>query len=183
MSTILYYSKYCNNSKSIIEQLSKSSIKDDIHFVCIDKRKKIGNKVYIILNTKEVLLPETIRKVPSLLLLYNGYRVIEGKEIMSYFKPKINAQVGIATGNNMEPICYSLGQMGAIMSDNYSFLDQTNDEMSAKGDGGLRQMHNYCTLDDNIMIETPPEDYIPDKIKENDLEKLQRQRNLDINNR
>ena len=33
------------------------------------------------------------------------------------------------------------------------------------------------------MIETPPEDYIPDKIKENDLEKLQRQRNLDINNR
>ena len=53
MSTILYYSKYCNNSKSIIEQLSKSSIKDDIHFVCIDKRKKIGIKYILFLILKK----------------------------------------------------------------------------------------------------------------------------------
>ena len=33
-----------------------------------------------------------------------------------------------------------------IMSDNYSFLDQTSDDLSAKGDGGMRQLYNYATI-------------------------------------
>ena len=70
--------------------------------------------------------------------------------------------------------------MGTSMSDNYSYLDQSNEEMSAKGNGGLRQMHNFVTLDFNDSINTPPEDYEPDKVGNVDLSKLQEQRNSEI---
>lgn len=178
MSTILYYSKNCPHSSKILTKLSKTDIKKDIHFVCIDKRIRRGNKIYIVLNNnKEILLPETITKVPSLLLLYQSYRILTGDDIMKYFEPKITANVGIATNKNMEPICYSMNEIGSQMSDTYSFLDQTDEELSAKGSGGLRQIHSFSTLENKCTIETPPEDYIPDKIRETDLEKLQKERN------
>ena len=104
MSTVLYYSKYCKNCDSIISRLSKTSIQKDIHFICIDKRVKEGNKIYLLLEGgKKVLLPETVKKVPAILLLYQGYRVLYGKDIMNYYQPKINAETGIATQNNLEP--------------------------------------------------------------------------------
>jgi|TARA_R110002020_G_scaffold209088_2_gene415008 hypothetical protein len=181
MSSVLYYSKYCQNCNSIISKLSKTSVQKDIHFVCIDKRIKEGNKVYLLLDgVKKVLLPETVRKVPAILLLYQGYRVLYGKDIMNYYQPKINAETGVATKNNLEPSAYSYTEMGTNMSDDYSYLDQTSDEMAAKGEGGTRQMHSFMLLDQSQAIETPPEDYIPDKVKGNDLEQLQKQRSLDI---
>ena len=66
------------------------------------------------------------------------------------------------------------------MSDNYSYLDQSNESMSAKGDGGLRQMHSFVTLQHNDKINTPPEDYEPDKVGQVDLGKLQAQRDSEI---
>ena len=41
MSCVLYYSKYCDNCKKILFKIGKDKIKDDIHFLCIDKRKKV----------------------------------------------------------------------------------------------------------------------------------------------
>ena len=35
------------------------------------------------------------------------------------------------------------------MSDSYSYLDQSPDEMNAKGEGGLRQMHSFVKLKQN----------------------------------
>ena len=101
---------------------------------------------------------------------------------MNYYQPKINAETGVATGNNEEPSAYSYTEMGTSMSDDYSYLDQTSDEMAAKGEGGVRQMHSFMRLNGSQNIETPPEDYIPDKIRENDLEKLQKQRMLETSN-
>jgi len=181
MSSVLYYSKYCKNCDAIISKLSKTSVQKDIHFVCIDKRVKEGNKIYLLLDGgKKVLLPETVRKVPAVLLLYQGYRVLYGKDIMNYYQPKINAETGVATKNNEEPSAYSYTEMGTNMSDDYSYLDQTSDEMAAKGEGGTRQMHSFMLLNGSQTIETPPEDYIPDKVRETDLEKLQKQRTVDI---
>jgi hypothetical protein len=45
----------------------------------------------------------------------------------------------------MEPMAFSLGG-GNIVSDQYSFLDQEPEELEAKGNGGMRQMHNYVDL-------------------------------------
>ena len=38
MSSVLYYSNYCDKCKNIIRTLGNSEIKNEIHFVCIDKR-------------------------------------------------------------------------------------------------------------------------------------------------
>ena len=40
MNSILYYSNFCEKSKNLLKILSKSTIKDEIHFICIDKRSK-----------------------------------------------------------------------------------------------------------------------------------------------
>ena len=45
MSMIIYYSNYCEHSKKLIQKISQSQIKDDMHFICIDKRIKKPNGV------------------------------------------------------------------------------------------------------------------------------------------
>jgi hypothetical protein len=151
MSCILYYSKYCEVCKKYLQLLSKSDVQKDIHFICIDKRvKDSNNKTYIILeNGQKIILPENVTKVPALLLLAQGYQVLYGDKILEFFKPQQQQEVRQATKNNMEPMAFSLGgggMFGDVVSDQYSFLDQDASELSAEGNGGMRQMHNYVDL-------------------------------------
>ena len=151
MSCILYYSKYCEISKKYLQLLSKSDVQKDIHFICIDKRvKDSNNKTYIILeNEQKIILPENVTRVPALLLLTKGYQVIYGEQILEHLKPRQEVEVRQATQNNMEPMAFSLGgggSFGDIVSDQYSFLDQAPEDLEAKGNGGMRQMHNYVDL-------------------------------------
>jgi hypothetical protein len=149
MSSILYYSKYCEVSKKYLQILSKSNIQKDIHFICIDKRvKDASNKTFIILeNGQKIILPENVTRVPALLLLTKGYEVLYGEKIIEHLKPRQEVEVRQATRNNMEPMAFSLGGgFSNIVSDQYSFLDQAPEDLEAKGNGGLRQMHNYVDL-------------------------------------
>ena len=150
MSSILYYSKYCEVSKKYLQMLSKSSSQKDIHFICIDKRvKEANNKTYIILdNGQKIILPENVTRVPALLLLNQGYQVLYGEQILEHLKPRQEVEVRQATRNNMEPMAFSFGGggFGDIVSDQYSFLDQAPEDLEAKGNGGMRQMHNYVDL-------------------------------------
>jgi len=151
MSCILYYSKYCEVSKKYLQLLSKSDVQKDIHFICIDKRvKDSNNKTYIILeNGQKIILPENVTKVPALLLLTQGYQLLYGEQILQYLKPKQQQEVRIATKNNMEPMAFSLGgggSFGDVVSDQYSFLDQGEEDLKTTGNGGMRQMHNYVDL-------------------------------------
>ena len=147
MSSILYYSKYCEVSKKYLQLLSKSNVQKDVHFICIDKRvKDSNNKTYIVLdNGQKIILPENVTRVPALLLLTQGYNVLYGDQILQHLKPRQEVEVKQATQNNMEPMSFSLGG-GDIGSDQYSFLDQEPEELEAKGNGGMRQMHNYVDL-------------------------------------
>ena len=130
--------------------LSKSSSQKDIHFICIDKRvKEANNKTYIILdNGQKIILPENVTRVPALLLLNQGYQVLYGEQILEHLKPRQEVEVRQATRNNMEPMAFSFGGggFGDIVSDQYSFLDQAPEDLEAKGNGGMRQMHNYVDL-------------------------------------
>jgi len=160
MSTILYYSNFCEHSKKLLQTFSKTSLSKDIHFICIDKRVKDGaNKTYIVLeNGQKLILPENVTRVPALLLLNENYKVLYGESILQYFKPKQEVITKQSTFNNMEPMAFSLGGGGfGIASDQYSFLDMDSDALSAKGDGGLRQMHNYVDLNYSDRISAPPE--------------------------
>jgi len=162
MSYILYYSKYCEVSKKYLQILSKSTVQKDIHFICIDKRTKdANNKTYITLdNGQNIILPDNVTRVPALLLLNQGYNVLYGEKILDFLKPRQEVEVRKATQNNMEPMAFSFGGgggFGDIVSDQYSFLDQAPEDLEAKGNGGMRQMHNYVDLNysDNVNMETP----------------------------
>ena len=184
MSSILYYSNYCQNCKDLLQIVSKSGIKDEIHFICLDNRVKHSNgATYVVLaNNQEILLPPTITKVPALLLLNRGHHVLFGDDIKNHLEPKEIALNNVATKNNGEPLAFAFGSAGGygVASDNYSFLDQNSEDLSAKGNGGMRQQHHYATPDAAYMIETPPDTYAPDKIGDQSIEKLQQSRANDI---
>jgi hypothetical protein len=196
MSCILYYSNYCEPSKKLLQTVSKTQKSSDIHFICIDKRVKDSNgKVFIVLqNGQQIVMPENVTRVPALLLLNQNYKVIYGDDIYKHLKPQVQQQVQQATKNNMEPVTFQdgfgtfSGFGGGIVSDNYSFLDQDDSELSVKGNGGLRQMHNYVSLNDsmnvNMQLPNDDHDYKSDKLKdgETSVEALQRKRDEELAN-
>jgi hypothetical protein len=189
MSTILYYSNFCQHSKKLLQQFGRSPQKD-VHFICIDKRSKDKNgKIFITLeNGQQIVMPENVTKVPALLLLADNYRVLYGESILQYFTPRQQAAVMQATQNNAEPMAFSLGGGGGnsgIMSDNYSFLDMDADALSAKGNGGMRQMHSYADLNYVPQFNSITDDgsgggggKIPQGLT---IEQLQQQREKDLN--
>jgi hypothetical protein len=184
MSSILYYSNYCEKCKTLLQTLSQSEVKDDMHFISLDNRvKKPNGTTHVVLsNGQEILLPPTITKVPALLLLNHGHRVLFGGEITEHLKPKQEAFQRSATNNNGEPYAFSLGANGyGVASDNFSFLDQNSEELSAKGNGGMRQQHHYASIEQQNDIETPPDTYKADTIGSVSMEQLQQKRNNEIN--
>ena len=65
----------------------------------------------------------TVNKVPALLLLNQGHKVLFEQEINNYLEPKQLAVQKQVTQNNMEPMAFSLGSGGfGVASDNYSFF-------------------------------------------------------------
>lgn len=201
-NNILYYSNYCDNCKKLLQILSRTHIKDELHFLCIDKRVSMpdGSIQLLIKNGQQVLLPPTITKVPALMLVNNGFHVLVGDQIYQHLQPKeksaqehgqssghssgqSSGQGGATTGGLMsnEPDAFSFNAFSTsgITSDQYSFLDMPADDMLAKGPGGLRQMHNYVDFNEEGLmgIETPPDDYAPDKVNEGSLQQYEQQRN------
>ena len=187
MSSILYYSNFCEKCKTILKQLSSSKVKDEVHCGCIDKRardERTGATYIILENNQKVVLPPNINKVPALLLLKEGNNILFGNEIMNKLQPQTDLYNAKASGYNGEPNAFSMGNdtMGGfgVSSDNYSFWDQDSDELLAKGNGGNRQMYNYATVEFEGKIETPVDDYSPDKVDENAHKNMEEQRNMDL---
>jgi hypothetical protein len=210
MSTILYYSNHCNSSKQVLQILSKFDLSTEIHFVCIDNRLvKNGKKFAVLPNGQEMLIPDNITVVPALLVLTQQYNVIYGNNIINYFKGKIDGQINQATNNNKiptglpsskqttrQPVVDKIsefsgfGGSSSIVSDQYSFLDQNDTELGAKGDGGLRQMHNYVMFGDDNLVSTSVQQQSSqqsspqqtDKIKEGQytLDQLKQARDQDL---
>jgi hypothetical protein len=185
MSSIIYYSNLCEKSKRLLQVLAKSACSKDIHFLCIDKREKSQDGVthLILENGDKILLPPQVNRVPALLLLNRGNQILYGDQILQFLTPVENEMKQVATNNNGEPAPFSLTSdfMGhGVASDTYSFWDQTSDELLAKGNGGMRQMYNYSTIDysNTGRIETPPDNYTPDKVGQVSLEQLQKNRNM-----
>jgi len=187
MSNILYYSNYCDNCKNILRTIGNSEIKKDMHFVCIDKRFRDSQTgaIYVILeNQQKIVLPPQVQKVPAMLLLKEGNKVIFGSEITNKIKPQNELVDARASGFNGEPMAFSLGNDNiggfGVASDNFSYWDQGSDELLAKGDGGARQMYNYATVNQTSNIDTPADTWEPDKVNENSYKEMEEQRNNDL---
>jgi len=186
MSSILYYSNFCEKSKKILQTLAKSNIKEELHYLCIDKRVKgtTGSWYIVLENGEKIIMPPQVNRVPALLLMKQGHQVLYGDQILAHLQPRDTAINMVATNNNGEPSPFSLnddciGGYG-VASDSFSYWDQSSDDLSAKGNGGMRQLYNYATIDSDIRIDAPKEDYTPDKIGSVSLENLQQKRNTDI---
>ena len=151
----LYFSKYCKHSSNILEELNRQGMNKKFNYICIDKRTVKQNITYILNPDGSTFpLPPMINRVPVLLLKPN-HEILSGDQILDYIKPQaktINEEKSMLYD---EPNPFSLKtDPGGVMSDNFSFLDTPVNEMNAQGNGGLRQMYNYATLETNDVINT-----------------------------
>ena len=184
MSEILYYSRYCNHSKRLLSLLSESSFQSQIHFVCIDNRTSRNDGTIDILleNGETMILPPNVKRVPALLLINRGYQVLYGEHILQHYKPSQSR----LQQQPEEPMAFALSGIGCglgdVASDSFSYLDIGSEDMLAKGNGGMAMMNimNQARIDDNYTIETPPEDYQPDKVGSVNMSQLQQQRANEI---
>jgi hypothetical protein len=176
---ICYYSNFCEPSKKLLQLLAKTKLNQEIHFICIDKRfKSPQGDIIVEVGAQQVKLPAIVNKVPALYLIGNNKALFED-DIYRYLAPKEEAITHKETAGNMEPECYQMSSM----SDAFSFWDQNADELSTKGSGGLRQIHNFVSVDQNFAITTPEENYKADKIGNNgskSLEEYKAERDLAV---
>ena len=183
----LYYSNYCKYSKKVLDFLSKSGLTEKLNCICIDKRKlnPSTNQTFVVLDDgKQVLLPPNLQSVPALLLIHKDYSVVLGDDIIQHFEPEVKKKLSDANFGSGEPASYTIKNSSGgsnIVSEQFTFYDMSPDELSSKGSGGQRQMYDYVPVQGNVMIETPPDTYKPDKISnEITIDKIQQQRNSDV---
>ena len=172
---ILYYSNYCKYSQGVIDSLAHTKVKDDVHYMNIDNRfMDQNNKIFIRNNQHVIPLPENVDSVPS---LWMNNKVLIGNEIRDFIFERLRNH----QDSHDEIISYDFTNMTGVVSDNFSFLDQSAEEMTAKGNGGLRQLYNYATYDFMEKIDTPPDDFVPNKVSGDvTLDKLIQQRQNEI---
>tara|TARA_Y200000002_G_C22671799_1_gene660345 strand:+ start:801 stop:1376 length:576 start_codon:yes stop_codon:yes gene_type:complete len=181
---ILYYSNYCKHSQKIVQTLVKSNMQEKISFICIDKRKKDprDNQTYITLeNGAKILMPPNIHSVPALLLVKNNFMVLYGDDILQNFHNDMKENSSQIVKENGEPLGYDLfGSMtrSNIVSEKFTDYNMTAEELSSKSNSKSRNMHNYVSASEsNIFINTPEENYKPDKISnEVTIDSLQQKR-------
>lgn len=168
MSAILYYSTKCRNCDKILSELVRTEVQNEIHFICIDNRVKKGDHVYVLLESgEEIHLPSEVSKVPALLLLRENNRILFGNDIYNILDIKVVEERTRATGGNMEPHDFTF--TNNIHSTSYSSIDEE--------EGGLGGCYASASYDNLENIETPPDDYIPDKLDESSIKKYQEERN------
>jgi hypothetical protein len=185
---ILYYSNFCKHSQKVIQFLVKAGFSEKLSFICIDKRvrdPKTNQIVIVMENGKQVMMPPNIHSVPALLVASKKYQLVLGDEIISHYQPSANEMMQTATQFNGEPQAFQLTPSNngmSIVSEQYTFYSMTPEELSAKGKGGMRQMHNYVAATQDILtINTPPDTYRPDKIASGvTLDTLQQKRNEEV---
>lgn len=176
MSGILYYSNHDEASKKVIQTIVRAGLQAQFHFMCVDNRVSVRNdahrpndpsskptKTMIVLDNKhQVLMPDAVTHVPALLVLRSN-TIVFGDEISRHIRPQQQVHVSHATQRHMEPAAASnqgpsawdwSGWMGGgVVSDTFSFLDQTTEELSsAHGNAGMRQMHHYAPLTDQFGL-------------------------------
>ena len=119
MSNILYYSKRCQHSKSIIIHISQSPAKDQIQFVCVDDLIKSGT------------LPSFVKSVPLIFkrdtnTLLKGDSAIDW--IRSFNPPETSGDInGFDSFGSAYSGLSEDGYEGAFSTDDsYSFIDGSN---------------------------------------------------------
>ena len=148
----------------------------------IKEKNMNDNQIYIELdNGSKVILPPNVHSVPALLLIRNNYNVLYGDEILTHFHGDMKKNSSEIVKVNGEPAGFSMFSFSGganIMSEKFTNYNMTPDDLSSKSNSKLRDLYNYVSANEkSSFIETPDEDYKPDKIS-NDvtIDSLQQKR-------
>jgi hypothetical protein len=165
---VLYYSNNCKYCQKLLAHLAKLGLLEKYNFVCIDRRSVDPNTKQITITLDRGLkttLPPNVSRVPTLLLINQKYTAVVGDDIYNYVDSKISPDPNNpATENGGEPIGYILAPSSGgvnIVSETYTMYNAPPEELSAKGNGGTRQMYNYASAKNefnDIAISTPFDD-------------------------
>jgi hypothetical protein len=155
----LYFSNYCKHSTAILQEVNKSGLQNKFVFICIDKRVVKDNITYILLpNGQQFPLPPMISRVP-VLLLKPKFEILSGNQILEFIRPQAKNIQEEKTMLYAEPNPFDLSRdtlrSSGVASDNYSFLDMGPQELAPQGNGGMRQMYSYASIDAESPIQTP----------------------------
>ena len=184
---LLFFSELCNHSKELLSNLKHKNLLDKVQLICIDNRYVEKNITHIYLNPQQSMpLPPMITCVPTLCIMPN-YEILKGGQIMDYFAPMSKNIEDERQKINMEPNAFSLGSETngsfGVSSDSFSFWDTKNDDLSAQGNGGTRQMYTYASIEStnnhSEQIYTPTEN-VSDNPAPVSLDQIQQQRNNEL---
>lgn len=172
------------------------------------------NTYVILPNGNKIIIPDTITRVPSMLSLkdykiaYGGEimailkntlpitvqptshqsmtAIVDSNRRSQFTRDKTRVEHN--TPPESDPMAYSLGGTGLfsgnVMSDQYSVWETTPEQLLAKGEGGVLQMHNYVPSQHIDNITQTPEitaktQRLPEAIT---VESLQKQRSSELTN-
>ena len=165
---VLYYSNNCKHSQKLLAHLAKIGVLEKYNFICIDRRSVDPNtrQVSITLDRGvKATLPPNVSRVPTLLLVNQKFTAIIGDDIYNYVNANVKKNqdpTNLAVENGGEPIGYIISPSSGgvnIISETYTMYNAPPEELSAKGTGGTRQMHNYVSVSrDPMSIHTPQDE-------------------------
>lgn len=118
MGYILYYSAYCIQCQRLLRILSCSppQIKNQIHFVCIDARRRdpnSGKTIVYLESGAQTVLPPNIQRVPAIIIIGKGNRVVLGADdIIHLFSGGGGTGPPDARNNDMPPLHGGAGAGG-----------------------------------------------------------------------
>jgi hypothetical protein len=126
------------------------------------------HQIYAITEKGErIVIPPNIQSVPSLLVVQQKYRVIQGDEIIKHYHPVMTSQNRASNPYLGEPAGFSIGQFGGggVNSEFYTDYNLSPEELSAKGISQNRRLYNYVSAQQEIItIDTPDDTYKPNKV-------------------
>lgn len=149
---VIYYSNNCKYCQKLLAHLAKIGVLDKYNFVCIDRRSVDPNTRQITITLDrgvKTTLPPNISRVPTLLLVNQKYTAVIGDDIYTHVDSKTQQDPNnLAFDNGGEPIGFIMSPSSGgvnIVSETYTMYNAPPEELSAKGNGGTRQMHNYAS--------------------------------------
>ena len=101
---IIFYSNFCNYSKEILTQISKTTLNDKMTYICVDDRN--------------ITLPPFVQAVPTIYLI-NDQKVIVDEAIVPWIKSKTQPTQTNEIGSYFG---------GDSFSSNFSNLDDSQDK-------------------------------------------------------
>ena len=212
MLDFVYYSNMCPHSQAVVQYVVKNGLTERLNFICVDKRRRDdnNNNWYVVLEDggRKVMIPPNIHSVPSLLLTKENYRVVAGApdilghlekaggvaerkdaatNSLAYYSTGAGAGAAAMQSGNGEPLGVGVGGGSGgmnIVSEQFTAYDMSPEELSAKGSGQRRSMHNYYPATHDIhsnKIETPVDTYTPNKLAANvTVDVIEQRRNSEI---